>query len=131
MRRVADPQAGDTVIVGQLTKVEAAAALAARHRAGTITPGERDAAVALLLRHFDAQYLVVPLSDAVVEQAVRRTQQHRLRGYDAVQLALALDAHVTTAAAGLPALTFVAADDDLLAAARAEGLAAENPNQHP
>jgi hypothetical protein len=31
----------------------------------------------------------------------------------------------------LPALTLVGADDDLLAAARAEGLAAENPNLHP
>jgi len=47
-----------------------------------------------------------------------------LRGYDAVQLAAAL------ATAVLPGLVFVAADDDLLAAAHAEGLAAENHNQH-
>jgi hypothetical protein len=31
----------------------------------------------------------------------------------------------------LPTLTFVAADDDLLSAAHAEGLATENPNLHP
>jgi hypothetical protein len=67
----------------------------------------------------------------VVEQAVQLTQRHRLRGYDAVQLATALDANATLVAAGLPALTFVAADDDLLAAARAEGLDADNPNLHP
>jgi hypothetical protein len=30
----------------------------------------------------------------------------------------------------LSSLTFVAADDDLVTAARAEGLAAENPNSH-
>lgn len=130
VRRLADPGAGDTVIVGQITRVEAAAALAARQRAGTITLDERDAGVALVLRHFDAEYVVVPLSDSVVEQAVQLTQRHRLRGYDAVQLAAALDANTTIIAAGLPTLTFVAADDDLLAAARAEGLAAANPNQH-
>jgi hypothetical protein len=33
-------------------------------------------------------------------------------------------------ATGLGVLTFVAADDDLVAAARAEGLATENPNRH-
>ena len=31
----------------------------------------------------------------------------------------------------LASLTFIAADDDLLAAAEAEGLAAANPNKHP
>lgn len=102
VRHLADPGAGDTVIVGQITRVEAAAAIAAGHRAGTITLDERDAGVALVLRHFDA-----------------------------VQLAAALDANTTIIAAGLLTLTFVAADDDLLAAARAEGLAAESPNQHP
>jgi hypothetical protein len=32
---------------------------------------------------------------------------------------------------GLPALTFLAADTRLLAAAQAEGLRADNPNNHP
>lgn len=42
---------------------------------------------------------------------------------DAVDLLLA--------AAGLPGLTFVAPDADLVAAARAEGLSADDPNLHP
>ena len=53
------------------------------------------------------------------------TQQHRLRAYDAVQLATAI-----AAAAVLPGLAFVAADNDLLDAAQAEGLTAENPNNY-
>jgi hypothetical protein len=48
-----------------------------------------------------------------------------------VQLATALIAHETFLAANLPGLTFVAADDDLIAAAVAEGLKAENPNRYP
>ncbi|NWG21655.1 MAG: hypothetical protein HXY39_15200 [Chloroflexi bacterium] len=47
-----------------------------------------------------------------------------------MQLAAALAANEPLVAAGLPALTFLAADDDLVVAARAEGLPAENPNQH-
>ena len=56
---------------------------------------------------------------------------HRLRGYDAIQLATALMTNETLTAAGLPSLIFIAADDDLLAAARDEGLAADNPNNYP
>lgn len=59
------------------------------------------------------------------------TQNHRLRGYDAIHLATALTVNAALTAANLPPLIFVAADDDLLAAARAEGLATENPNYHP
>ncbi len=59
------------------------------------------------------------------------TQRHRLRGYDAVQLATGLAVNEVLVAAGLPGLTFVAADADLVAAARVEGLLADDPNFHP
>ena len=59
------------------------------------------------------------------------TQNLKLRGYDAVQLATTLVANEALTAASLPGLTFVAADHDLLTAANAEGLDAENPNRYP
>jgi hypothetical protein len=46
-------------------------------------------------------------------------------------LASALALNEPLADHGLPLLTFVAADDNLLAAARLEGLPVENPNNHP
>ncbi len=58
-------------------------------------------------------------------------QRHRLRGYDAMQLAASLPANDLLIAADLSAVTFVAANDDLVVAARAEELTAENPNRHP
>jgi len=67
----------------------------------------------------------------MIDQAMLLTQNHRLRGYDAVQLATALDVQATTLAAGLPGLTFLAADDDLITAAHAEGLPSDNPRAHP
>lgn len=123
---LADLASANTLVVAEITRVEVAAALATRHRAGAITQAERDLLVTLLLHHFDAEYRILAITPALTASAVALTQAHRLRGYDAVQLAAAL-----AAAAVLPGLVFVAADDDLLAAARAEGLAVENPNQHP
>jgi hypothetical protein len=61
---------------------------------------------------------------------VNLTQSYRLRGCDAIQLAAALSANRDLLAAGLPPITFVASDEDLLAAARGEGLATENPERH-
>jgi predicted nucleic acid-binding protein len=127
-----DPAAGHAISIAELTQVEVAAALAARHRApGGITRAERDAAVGLLARHCAGEYTLVPASRAILDRAVDLTQRHRPRGYDAVQLATALAVEASLRVAGLPALTFVAADVDLVAAARAEGLGADDPNLHP
>lgn len=127
-----NPAAGHTIFVAEITRVEGAAAIAARHRAsGGISLSERDRLVQLLLQHFDTEYVPALLQTTVISQAVRLTQRHRLRGYDAVQLATALNVHAKALAAGLPSPTFIVADNDLVAAAQAEGLAADNPNVHP
>jgi hypothetical protein len=58
-------------------------------------------------------------------------EQHRLRGYDAIQLAAGGEVHVRYLAAGLSAVTFISADTELTTAAIAEGLTIEAPNAHP
>jgi predicted nucleic acid-binding protein len=122
-----NPSSNNVIVVAEITRVEVAAALAARHRAsGSMTLSERDRLFRLLAQHHTQEYRVVPISSAVADHAMSLTQMHRLRGYDAVQLAAAL-----AVGAILPGLVFATADDDLLAAARLEGLTAENPNQHP
>ncbi|MGH3087485.1 MAG: type II toxin-antitoxin system VapC family toxin [Gammaproteobacteria bacterium] len=126
-----DPSAGNTIVVAEITLVEVAAALAARHRAGAITLEERDEAVDLLHEHYDAEYRITPVSREILDRAVSLTQNHRLRGYDAVQLATALTTNNSLAEADLPELTLVAADEDLVSAARAEGLTSDDPNRHP
>ncbi len=72
----------------------------------------------------------VVISQAVIDRAIALTRRYRLRGYDAVHLASALILNDALLTQGLPALTMVAADDNLLAAAAAEGLPIENPNRH-
>jgi len=132
VKTLTDPSSGHIIILGEITLAEVAAALAAKHRVpGGITRKERDDAVALFLGHCDAEYVLVAITRYIIDRAVSLTQNHKLRGYDAVQLATALVANEALTAAGLSALTFVAADHDLLTAASAEGLGAENPNRCP
>jgi predicted nucleic acid-binding protein len=76
------------------------------------------------------RYTVVPATDETIELALTLTQRQPLRAYDAVQLAAALILNRSLLANRLPALTFVSADNALCAAARAEELSAENPNEH-
>jgi predicted nucleic acid-binding protein len=132
VKALTDPPAGHTIVLGEITLAEVAAALAAKHRAlDGITQRERDDALALFLSHCDTEYELIALNRFIIDQAVNLTQNHKLRGYDAVQLATALAANEALIAASLPGLTFVAADRDLLTAANAEGLDAEDPNCHP
>jgi len=125
-----DSQQGHSMVLAEITIVEAAAAIAARHRAPRgISLAERDAIVALLAEHRLREYQLVPLNYEILDLAVHLTQNHRLRGCDAVQLATALHTHQTLVAVGLAGLSFVAADNDLVAAARAEEMNAINPNE--
>lgn len=125
------PAGGNAIAVVEITRVEVAAAIAARHRAPKgISRQERDGIVALLLNHFDREYQIIALTPGMLGQAVDLTQNHRLRGYDAIQLAAAMTTNQSLRRVGLPELTFIAADRDLLAAANQEGLQVGNPNDH-
>jgi predicted nucleic acid-binding protein len=125
------PAAGHTIVLGEITLAEVAAAVAAKHRApGGITLEERDNAITLFLSHCMTDYELIAINRSIIERAVNLTLRHKLRGYDAVQLATALAANEAFTAAALAPLIFVAADVDLVAAAGAEGLATENPNLH-
>ncbi|MGH9843835.1 MAG: type II toxin-antitoxin system VapC family toxin [Blastocatellia bacterium] len=129
---LADTAAGHTIVTVEITRVEAAAAIAAKHRAPKgITRLERDAAVSLFLNHCLTQYEIVPLAPSVFSQAISLTQNHNLRGYDAVQLSAALFANQLLLNRGMAGLIFIAADAYLLQAASAENLPTDNPNLHP
>jgi predicted nucleic acid-binding protein len=67
----------------------------------------------------------------LAEAAGELVGRYPLRAYDAVQLASALRAQADLSQAASLTLTFLAADEHLLAAAQAEGLLTENPNRHP
>jgi hypothetical protein len=124
-------EAENTTIIAEIGTVEVAAAFAKMQRRGRIAIERRDKYLRLFLRDAAKQYEVAPLNSGIVRAAINLTQEHKLRGYDAVHLATALAMNAELLRKQLPPLTFVAADDDLLKAAEAEGLPTENPNLHP
>jgi predicted nucleic acid-binding protein len=120
-----------TVAVAEIGLVEIAAAFAAKLRGGFITQAAYRNARADLAIDARDEYVLVTVNRSLVDEAIDLTAQHRLRGYDAVHLACALRLHHALIAHDLAPLTFICADDDLLAAAAAEGLLTDNPNRHP
>ncbi len=126
VRKLIDGQAVD-VAISQLTLVEIAAAVEKRRRMSTIDEHLRIRTLARFGMDCQARYIVVRVSDAIVELSVALTARHPLRAYDAVQLASALQIHEILNANNLAAVTFVSSDKALCQAAQAEGLAMVNP----
>jgi predicted nucleic acid-binding protein len=75
------------------------------------------------------RYAIIPLTSEDFETAAHFTQQHPLKAYDAVQLAIALRYHRLLTGSPHPCI-FVSGDASLLNAARAEGLSTDNPFDH-
>ena len=128
IRGITEPQARNTILLAEITLAEVAAALAAKHRAPKgITLEQRNRVLSRFLQDCEDHFVLLSVERSVIDRAVELAQRHRLRAYDAVQLATALDANEIMQSQTLPALTFVAADRDLLTAAAAERLSVENP----
>jgi hypothetical protein len=120
--------AENTLFLSELTLVEVSSAFARRAKGGGISDEERQSFLDLFIGDCAHDYALIPADRRAIERAVGLTQAHALRGYDALQLACALVASDLLRVAGVDTVQFVSADDDLLAAAAAEGLAATNPN---
>lgn len=125
------PSAGNTIFVAHITGAETVAALARKRRGKHLTADETAKAINRFQRHFARRYHKLIITDDVIVAAMTLADKHELRGYDAVQLAVALQIEAEGKSINASPLTFVSADNDLNAAAHAEGLAIENPNNYP
>ena len=125
-----DPGSGNSLHIARITAVEVVSALARRHRKGDIDRTNFDTLVARFQFDLRTQYKVVEIGPSLIDEAMRLAMRHALRGYDAVQLAALSSVHETLSRNGLPLPTLIAADQELLAAARAEGFAVDDPNNH-
>jgi uncharacterized protein len=107
----------DVPATSRLSSVEIVSALTRRTREGSISPEQRDRALAALDADVSAM-LVVELVPAIVMRAQTLLRRHVLRAGDAIHLAscLHLQEELQDEA------TFIAFDDRLSAAARLEGL---------
>jgi hypothetical protein len=108
--------------------VETAAALARRKRERQITESQQTLLLQKFLKDVETRFETITLTETLIFDATELTQNHPLRGYDAIHLATALQFHYSLRAKGYHPLIFSAADNILLKAAAAEGLRTENPN---
>ena len=118
--------AADTVATSRVSYPETAAAIAARHRLGHISLEQVQWALQDLADRW-AQYLVIDLAEF---RAAELAVKHALHGFDAVQLAAAVEVSARSQAVGL-SCTMISADAELNTAAMAEGLRVIDPNNHP
>ena len=117
------------ILLAEITRVEVAAGLAAIERAGRIRRSKRNREYRRFTSHFTHRYAVIPLKTGDFEAAAGLTQDHPLKAYDAVQLAVALRHHQALASHGF-SLAFGSGEEGVVTAAEAEGLLIDNPFDH-
>ncbi len=124
------PSAHHAIYAARLTEVEVCAALARRHKGLKLAADQFHKSVKRLRRDFTERLAVTATLESIVIEALRLAESYALRGYDALQLASALEANRRRVSHHLSPLTLVSSDEDLNEAAQAEGLTVEDPNTH-
>lgn len=131
LRTLLNPTTGNVTVLARITSVELIAAFTRRERGGSLTPADATIARADLRTHLAGEYQIVEVDELIIDRAMLLAETHGLRGYDAVQLAAALEVNASYLAAGHSAIILLASDSELNAAANVEGLSVEDPNVHP
>lgn len=131
LRNALDPNNGAEVYIGPVTPVEVISTISRRERGGTLSPADATGARVVFDRDFQTEYHLVELSPSLRAHAMLLAETHGLRGYDAIQLAAALEVKAFCDSSGLGNLELLSADQELNAAAIAEGITVEDPNDHP
>lgn len=128
---IIDAQPLNKIVIAQISGVEMIAALARRVQMGLTVAAAGTTAINAFRNDFQTKYKVIAITAQLIEEAMNLAELHRLRGYDAVQLAAATAFESQMTARGVGPLTLISADNELNQAAQAEGLLADDPNQHP
>lgn len=115
----------------RITLAEVVSAFSRRLKNQSLSPSQTSKAKMRFRRTFQRKIFKIEIDAILVERAADLAEKYALRGYDSIQLAAALTANDARLSIGATALTFVCADDKLNDAAKAEGLAVENPNNYP
>lgn len=127
---VTDPDSDRKVILASVTWVETLSAFARLHREHRVAPELLLQTVQLFKTEWESQYHIVEVEHSDIRHAGSLVQRYPLRAYDSIQLACALKIYSAFSRTAPNAFSFVSADNQLLAAAQAEGLIVVNPNNH-
>lgn len=125
-----DPEQANIIYISQAALVEVVAAICRKAREQNIPDDERDELINTFRRDSQSAYIIWPVTTALYTAAGNLCRSHRLRAYDAVQLACVLRLSAEMQTDGVFAPIFVCADVKLSNIAIAEGLSTENPNNY-
>lgn len=126
-----NPASGSYVYVAQITLVEVVSAITRREKGKHISTTNADNARSTFEQDYLNEFFKVEISENLIIEAASLAKKYALRGYDAIQLAAALETEKERITLGLSSLILLSADIDLNAAAVSEGLTIDNPNNHP
>lgn len=125
-----DPASGHEVFIAAVTPVEMIAAITRRARGGGIAAEDARYACSVFRSDLETSYQTVEVTSTVIARAMTLAETYALRGYDALQLAAALEVNALCVQSGIPPIVFLSADSDLNAAAHSEGMVVQNPTAH-
>ena len=126
-----NPTAGNKIYATRIAGIEVVSAIARRRRGKNVSSKDAADSIKQFKLEFVSDYIILDVTTKLVNRAMILADSYALRGYDAVQLASALEANDIRLVAVAPPLILVSADLELNAAAIAEGLTVEDPNAHP
>ena len=121
---------GHDLYISQAALVEVVTTFCRKAHEKSISTEERDELIDAFRQDVQEEYGIRPVTTVIYTEAGNLCRSHRLRAYDAIQLACALDLLNETRTKQSPEPTFVCADINLLNIAVAEGLSIENPNDY-
>lgn len=130
-KNITDHLTDNRICLAQITMVEVISAITRQARNGNISITNAALAINQFLNDFNYRYTRIQISSRLTHQAATLTQTYALRGYDAVQLAAAIQIHQQRVRLALSPITLISSDIALNSAALAEGLLVEDPNSHP
>jgi uncharacterized protein len=130
VENLTDPRSGNRIYVAAITHVEVIAAIARKKKGLLLSPTDAAAAIARFENDLQTDLRVFDLTPHVFAMAARLAERHALRGYDAVQLAVALEINAARTARRLAPLMLISSDIELNTAAQSEQLLTDDPNSH-
>jgi predicted nucleic acid-binding protein len=128
---VTNPNAIGKAWMATIGSVELIAALYRRVNTGSLAPSSAWQAEHAFRGDLNRLFDSVDLSPSILARAMGVAKLHGLRAYDAVQLATAIELHVTRRTMNLSPPILISADHALNQAALAEGLLVDDPNRYP
>lgn len=135
MKNILNAISSDVIYAAAIAQVEVVATLARKHKGNSLSIIDASQLIHQFNNDFNIDIRSVSISSNLLSFAVNLADKHLLRGYDAVQLASALEIYSRLSSIGvdfnLSPFNFVSADNELHTAAESKGLTVENPNIYP